>query len=327
MKIAIIGYYGYNNFGDEINLLEMIKLIKAQYPKAAVTVFSRSLWHTFMKPEYRLVPAAGIPLDDFRKTLNGYDLIIVGGGGLIYLGAHFFTFLDKNITVPYIFSRVGIDDRTVKPQTVQKIKSVLQKADSITVRTKGDLALLKKHFSMSCDVVPEAIWNYQTQTLNLPSSTKRVLVSLNVYAGQFVDAIRTSFKSIRPIYEYIMSMQDTTTDSYYNIKATNQKTRIVIPDSIGLDGKGRYLASVDLTITSRLHAALVSISHGIPALMLKSTPKLEFLAKELELTPWYCSHVTGTLIEKVLDEKEAKRQSLMGITDKMRNGASAYIIP
>ena len=328
MRIAVIGYYGYNNFGDEINLQEMIKSMKAQYPKAEITVYSRSLWHAFLKPEYNLVIAAGMPMETFQKTLNQYDVIVIGGGGLIFLGTHFFTFLDEHITAPYIFSRIGIDDRTVNKEAVKKIKNTLHKASHITVRTHGDLDLLKKNFDMSCDVVPEAIWNYRTQSRPMLTAKKKVIISLNVYAGKYTNRIKAALSTVKePLYEYIMSMQDTTTDCYYNIKATNRKNRIIIPDSIGLDGKGSCLASVDLTITSRLHAALVSISHGVPAVMLKSTPKLKFLAAEMGLDAWHCNDITGEFIDMMLEEKRFKRRLMADITADMRKKAAANMIP
>ena len=327
MKIAVIGYYGFNNFGDEINLQEMLKLIKKQHPNAQITVFSRSLWHTFLKPAYNLVLSASMPANVFQKTLNQFDLIVVGGGGLIYLGACFFTFLDENISTPYMFSRVGIDDRAVNDDAVKKIKKVLKKASHVSVRTKGDLGLLKKHFDMSCDVIPEAIWHYRAQRWPMPGK-KKALISLNTYAGKHVDRIRTALSAADgPIYEYIMSMQDTTLDCFYNIKATNRKNRKIIPDSIGLGGKGRCLASADLTITSRLHAALVSISHGVPAVMLESTPKVKFLAQELGLDGWYCTEISKELINEMLKEKERKQQYMNNVTSEMRKKAAVNIIP
>ena len=327
MKIAIVGYYGYNNFGDEINLLEMLKLLKKQYPKAQINVFSRALGHTFMKPEYNLVLGAGMSVERFQKQLGAHDLIIIGGGGLIYLGAHYFSFLDENIKTPYIISRVGVDDRAVKPEAVDKIKQMLNSASHVSVRTQGDLALLKKHTGISCDVVPEAIWNYRTKGTELPSRKKKILVALNVYAGKYTESIKKALSAVSvPSYEYTLSMQDTTLDGYYNIKATNQKNRKIIPDSIGLDGKGGCLASVDLTITSRLHAALVSLSHGVPAIMLKTTPKLAFLAQELGLSAWHKEEgISAEWIESML--AQSKRKLLLDKAAVMRKKASAMLIP
>ena len=111
MKIAIIGYYGHNNLGDELNLFEMLKLIQEQYPLADITVFSGGLSCLYYDVGYNLVLADRMTLSKYRDTLNTFDLVIIGGGGLVFLGANYFDFLQEGVKVPNIFSRVGIDNR------------------------------------------------------------------------------------------------------------------------------------------------------------------------------------------------------------------------
>lgn len=328
MKIAIVGYYGYNNFGDEINLREMRRLVSAQYPAAAVSVFSRSLKFTFMQPDYPLVLGGGMTTEQFRDRLGGHDLIILGGGGLIYLGADYFPFLD-GIKAPYIVSRLGVDDRAVEPEAVRKLKSMLQKAAHVTVRTHGDLKLLDTYMGLRCDVVPEAIWNYRAEAYALPDGgKKKVAVALNAYAAAFAGPLRAALEEAGPLAEYAITMQDTAIDGYYNVKATNLKRRRMVPDSVGLDGKGGCLAAADLTVTSRLHAALVSVSHGVPALMLKSTPKLKFFATETGLDDWYCEKgPDAAFLRAMLGEKQRGAARMAEVTRRMRSLASAPLIP
>ncbi|HHY65013.1 MAG TPA: hypothetical protein GX501_08195, partial [Clostridiaceae bacterium] len=77
MKIAIIGYYGHNNLGDELNLLEMIKLIKIQRPDAEITVFSGGLGTLYYDVDYSIVLADRLGLTGYRDALSKYDLVII----------------------------------------------------------------------------------------------------------------------------------------------------------------------------------------------------------------------------------------------------------
>ena len=172
MKIAIIGYYGHNNLGDELNLLEVIKLIKTQKPNADITVFSGGLPFVYYSTEYTLVQADPLGLLGYRNTLNTFDLIIIGGGGLVFLGVNYFDFLLEGIKVPYIFSRIGIDSSIVSKAVCGELKSILKGASDVTVRTKRDSIEASKYLDLDCDVVPEAIWNYKAKTISVCLCTK-----------------------------------------------------------------------------------------------------------------------------------------------------------
>ncbi|NMA65627.1 MAG: polysaccharide pyruvyl transferase family protein, partial [Clostridiaceae bacterium] len=301
MKIAIIGYYGHNNFGDELNLLEMLKLIQKQYPLADITVFSGGLPCLYYDVEYNLVLADRMTISEYRKTLNTFDLVIIGGGGLIFLGANYFNFLQEGLKVPYIFSRVGIDDRVVSPLVTSQLKEILGNAYDVTVRTSFDKELSLKHLGINCNVVPEAIWNYEADQFPLPYAGKKILTSINAYGIKFTPQIKDALTNLNTSHtDFTLSMQDTSKDFYFNILSTPDK-RVILPESVSLHKKASLLVSMDLVISSRLHAGLVAISHGIPAIMLKSTPKVQFLMSELGLSDFFVDKsITPAFIENIL---------------------------
>ncbi|NLX63275.1 MAG: polysaccharide pyruvyl transferase family protein [Clostridiaceae bacterium] len=326
MKIAIIGYYGHNNLGDELNLLEMIKLIQKQESKADITVFSGGLGTLYYDVDYNLVLADRLGTNKYRDTLNRYDLVIIGGGGLIFLGANYFDFLQEGIKVPYIFSRVGIDNRIVSQPVLEQLRKILGRAYDVTVRTSSDKDLAQKYLGIDCKVVPEAIWNYEAQSFPLAAHGKKILVSMNAYASKYFTQIKEALSKTKMAKTtFTVSMQDTSKDFYYNILSTPDN-RVILPESVSLHKKASFLASMDLVITSRLHAGLLAISHGIPAIMMKSTPKVQFLLKELNLDDFFVDGIINeSMIDDILSRNMASR--LLSISKHMKELSKAPVIP
>ncbi len=325
LKIAVIGYYGHNNLGDELNLYEMLKLLGRQ-TDAEITVFSGGLPYLYYEPEYRLVLADPLGLDGYRRTLNTFDLVIIGGGGIVFLGANYFDFLLEGITVPYIFSRVGIDDRIVSEPVCAALRGILQRASDVTVRTLGDAAAAEKHLGIRCEVVPEAIWNYRAEPFRFAYGGKILLVSINRYAGRYAKDISKELSGVRTKHTICaLSMQDMSDDAYHNVLSTPR--RLILPDAVSLHKKASFLAAADTVITSRLHAGLIAMSHGVPAMLLKSTPKVEYLARELALENFYYDKAPDSAeIEDVLRRKDAISGELMEKTRAVKEKARSDII-
>lgn len=327
MKIAIIGYYGHNNLGDELNLYEMMKLIKKQYPQSEITVFSGGLPYLYYTLDYPLVMADKMSLSEYRSTLNTFDLVIIGGGGLVFLGANYFNFLQEGLKVPYLFSRVGIDNRIVSPNVLSQLKDILSRACHVSVRTSFDRELALNHLGIDCEVVPEAIWNYKASKIKFVHGGKKILTSINTYASKYADKIKNALTGLQiPHTVYTVSMQDSSTDFYFNINSTPQK-RVILPEAVSLHTKASFLASSDLVITSRLHAGLIALSHGVPVIMMKSTPKVEFLLKELGHQELFNEGtINSPFIENLLSNQRLS-DDLLERTHEVRMKADTPLIP
>ncbi|WP_435124710.1 polysaccharide pyruvyl transferase family protein [Micromonospora tulbaghiae] len=83
--IGVLGSYGGRNLGDEAILTGLLDDLRRHEPNARIIVFSRNPAHTALAhPEVEAVPWEGVSRVDSSPVLNQLDLLILGGGGILY---------------------------------------------------------------------------------------------------------------------------------------------------------------------------------------------------------------------------------------------------
>ncbi|MGW5332806.1 polysaccharide pyruvyl transferase family protein [Streptomyces bauhiniae] len=86
--IGVLGSYGGFNIGDEAILTCVLECFRVQRPDARLVVFSRDEAHTRAhQPEADEVVAwEGVSRNNVLDVLSGLDLLVLGGGGVLYDG-------------------------------------------------------------------------------------------------------------------------------------------------------------------------------------------------------------------------------------------------
>jgi polysaccharide pyruvyl transferase CsaB len=85
LTIGVLGSYGGRNLGDEAILSGLLADLRRQEPKARIIVFSRNPAHTALAhPDVEAVPWEGVSRVDSSMILEQLDLLILGGGGILY---------------------------------------------------------------------------------------------------------------------------------------------------------------------------------------------------------------------------------------------------
>ncbi|WP_428964302.1 polysaccharide pyruvyl transferase family protein [Micromonospora fluostatini] len=85
LTIGVLGSYGGRNLGDEAILTGLLADLRAQEPHGRIVVFSRNPEHTRLAhPDVEAVPWEGVSRVDSSPILGGLDLLILGGGGILY---------------------------------------------------------------------------------------------------------------------------------------------------------------------------------------------------------------------------------------------------
>jgi polysaccharide pyruvyl transferase CsaB len=84
-RIGLLGSYGGLNVGDEAILTSMVASMRDACPFAEIVVFSRDAGHTRLHhPVDRVVDARGGRRSDVAEEIAQLDLLVLGGGGLLY---------------------------------------------------------------------------------------------------------------------------------------------------------------------------------------------------------------------------------------------------
>ncbi|MGW5671471.1 polysaccharide pyruvyl transferase family protein [Micromonospora sp. NPDC003776] len=85
LTIGVLGSYGGRNLGDEAILSGLLADLRRQEPKGRIIVFSRNPAHTALAhPDVEAVPWEGVSRVDSSMILEQLDLLILGGGGILY---------------------------------------------------------------------------------------------------------------------------------------------------------------------------------------------------------------------------------------------------
>ncbi|MBE0475696.1 MAG: polysaccharide pyruvyl transferase family protein [Coriobacteriia bacterium] len=147
-RVGITGSYGGCNLGDEAILASMVTQLRASLPGVEISVFTPDPEDTLTRHGVERAPYnVGVGRDDLLSEIEGLDLLIVGGGGILYdywLQEHLREMqlaLEAGVRVMVYAVGVGpLADSSIKRALTQ----ALLQADAITVRDLRSRHALEK---------------------------------------------------------------------------------------------------------------------------------------------------------------------------------------
>lgn len=148
VRIAISGWYGGRNLGDEAILSAMLEAISTRIPEATFHVFSRNPSLTSLCHAVESSSSSPLGLGKSAKVMRESDVFILGGGGFL----HRYSFsalwmsrptLAQFMKIPVVFYSLGIDKTILKGRVARwLVGRTADRSQLITVRDEGSKNVL-----------------------------------------------------------------------------------------------------------------------------------------------------------------------------------------
>ncbi|NLN87624.1 MAG: polysaccharide pyruvyl transferase CsaB [Syntrophomonadaceae bacterium] len=308
MKIALSGYYGFDNAGDEALLAAITSSLKSLQPEAEFVVFSgnpgkTSSLHGF-PAVYHKNPLAVI------HELRSSDLLISGGGSI-------FQDITSPFSLPYYISVVVLAKLLGKPvvfyaQGVGPInrsfskflmRLVANRVDLITLRDSASSRFL---FEMGVSrppmlVTADPVFSLEPRA-NDQTMIKSILTSHGIASQPLIGVAVRKWKALDGYQEILAKVLDDLAHRGYGIifvamsypedvSESRQVASLMQSPTTVLDqhlSSQEHLALIDhldLMIAIRLHALIFAANRGIPFAGISYDPKVEAFLGSFGLSP------------------------------------------
>lgn len=288
VKVAISGYYGFKNFGDEAILGVLVNHLK-QLKDVDITVFSSDVDYT--SKTYSVNSVKRFDLKNVIKTIRNSDVLISGGGSLLQdvTSLKSVVYYSLIIALGILFNKkVIIFAQGVGPLNKKVsqliVSNLLKNCSLVTVRDEKSLTLLR-NWGINADLVCDPIYSLdvvQEFNENTVGVQLREFKTMNynlLHKLALFIAEKFSDKKIE-IFSLQESQDLELCKNFENILKTLNpeiKTEIVTDNIVNRISKLSYL------IAMRFHAILVALKCGIKTSAINYDVKVEKLANEANI--------------------------------------------
>lgn len=316
--IAVSGYYGFDNFGDEAILNVLTKELKSQ--GYYLTVFSKNPEKTGLN-----LGVQSVYTFDIKKvieTLKKIDILISGGGSLLQDSTSIkslFYYLFVIFTALFYKKEVIIFAQGIGP--IKSLfgrfltKQLLKKCKYITVRDEKSLFRLRG-WDMNPDLVSDPVWNLEVKE-TFPMN--RVGVQLRSWKGLSQKYLFSLARQIAADFSdkeiYIYSFQDALDLDLCmhfeaQLKLVHPEIKTVLVNAMTIEQTVQSFSNLNYLIAMRYHACLLALKYGIPTLALSYDEKVEKLADRFAL-PCSCLNEGENLEELFGELKNLQSRKLL----------------
>ena len=306
VKVAISGYYGFKNFGDELILSVLIKKLKSL--GADITVFSVN--PEFTKKAYDVNAERTFNLFSVVKNLWETDVLISGGGSLF----QDVTSINSLIYYAFVLGFAQIlNKKTIifaqgigplnNPISRFIVKTLFRKVNSITVRDEKSLNLLK-NWKIDAICVDDPAFGaeipFVKKTNNLGIQLRGKCNMPPKFLPNLARAVAQSqFNTVK-----IFSLQNSLDMDM--CKKFKQLLNDFAPEKqvyIVNDNLVREIASLNTLVGMRFHALIIGIKSKVKCTGINYDPKINSLCQEFNLEQIEFSDASSAILEKINSAK------------------------
>ncbi|WP_438433532.1 polysaccharide pyruvyl transferase family protein [Gorillibacterium sp. sgz500922] len=335
MKVAVLGAFGYQNTGDRLIALATKQLLLKRNPDCAVDLYSVRPYLLSSQP---VEDEADMRYFSYRdkaifETLQGYDALIIGGGGLLIPIRDFEPFLlifrngDAGRLPKAAWSAMGSQYTPTHDPGLSawyaKVRTAAERLSYVSVRSDTTRRLL---LSAGCPaesvrLVPDAVLGYAVpdsgriqdslrERYGLPANKRFIAVSvgpelLKPPLDAFLDALSEAIHAWTEANPGCPVVIVPFGQIYGDRTACAQLAKLVanrvwIDEPLSPEDLWCLIGMAEVYLTVRYHGLIAGIAQGVPTLILDCylsnrtmSSKLRDLAVHYGLDDFYLSPIIG----------------------------------
>ena len=288
-KILISGYYGFDNFGDEVILGVLINHLRGN----DITVLSSNPEKTGRTHNVNSLNSFNPKL--IVERLPKFDMLISGGGSLLQN-------VTSNKSLFYYCGLINImaslkKDVVIFAQGIGPVKgfwgklivkSALKKCKYISVRDEKSQELLKS-WGIESNLVCDPIFDLNVPA---PKKTRKVGIQLRKFASLTDELFDEIIKQVALKFSdreiELICFQDSEDEGISKVflnklKKKNPTINANIIKNLTNKEVIEKVSEYDYLIGMRFHACLLGLKYGIKTLAISYDPKVETLAKNANI--------------------------------------------